>query len=173
MSQPRIFSLQSLILTSLRQNPELLSQVKEQLFKLWGDLEERKSEAMRSQLKHNNSIPLSSLASDISVTTAPRKADEMPDVDSDVENEPSYSKSAQKNSNTSALKERDANISMSGIVTGKADKSHGNLTPKNKAFTCCIKQYGVKVDEEDRKKADAGDGKRWQRVFGLFETYIV
>ncbi|OTA04786.1 hypothetical protein A9Z42_0053800 [Trichoderma parareesei] len=40
-------------------------------------------------------------------------------------------------------------------------------------FACCIHQYGVKVPEEDPRKADAGEGKRWQRMFGLFGTRIV
>lgn len=42
----------------------------------------------------------------------------------------------------------------------------------NKPFTCCIRQYGVVVDEADPWRADAGDGKRWERVFGLFGTKI-
>ncbi|PTB62860.1 hypothetical protein BBK36DRAFT_1172152 [Trichoderma citrinoviride] len=39
-------------------------------------------------------------------------------------------------------------------------------------FACCIRQYGVEVPEEDPRKADAGEGKRWQRMFGLFGTRI-
>ncbi|KAL7625293.1 hypothetical protein AAE478_004509 [Parahypoxylon ruwenzoriense] len=42
----------------------------------------------------------------------------------------------------------------------------------NKTFSCCIRQYGVKVSEKDPYKANAGDGKRWERVFGLFGTKI-
>jgi hypothetical protein len=42
----------------------------------------------------------------------------------------------------------------------------------NKPFTCCIHQYGVEVPEENPTKADAGEGKRWQRMFGLFGTRI-
>lgn len=44
---------------------------------------------------------------------------------------------------------------------------------KNKAFTCCIKQYGILVDEEDPDLASAGNGKRHNRKFGLFDTFIV
>ncbi|KAL6910954.1 hypothetical protein GGI43DRAFT_391624 [Trichoderma evansii] len=43
----------------------------------------------------------------------------------------------------------------------------------NRMFSCCIRQYGVKVSEEDPAKADAGEGKRWQRMFGLFGTRII
>ena len=96
----------------------------------------------------------------------------MPDADSDAENEPSQAKS-RKNSKSSALAERDVNISISRLVSGDVEKSKINLEPKNKAFTCCIKQYGVKVDEKDPAKANAGNGKRWQRMFGLFGTQIV
>jgi hypothetical protein len=42
----------------------------------------------------------------------------------------------------------------------------------NRAFNCCIRQYGIKVTEPDHTKADAGDSKRWQRVFALFGTKI-
>ncbi|KAK5993260.1 hypothetical protein PT974_06689 [Cladobotryum mycophilum] len=42
----------------------------------------------------------------------------------------------------------------------------------NRPFACCIRQYGVKVPESDPGQADAGEGKRWQRMFGLFGTRI-
>lgn len=42
----------------------------------------------------------------------------------------------------------------------------------NLPFSCCIRQYGVKVRERDPAKADAGSGKRWQRMYGLFGTRI-
>jgi hypothetical protein len=97
----------------------------------------------------------------------------MPDADSDVENEPPQPKSAKKSSKSAVLTERGPNISKSGIVAGTADNSGPSLEVKNKVFTCCIRQYGVKVDEDDPSKANAGDGKRWQRAFGLFGTHIV
>jgi protection-of-telomeres protein 1 len=157
-----------LTLGSLRANPELLGQVKEQLFKLWGDLEERKSEVLRQHSKKEDISP-SSLESEFSTST--RRAGEMPDADSDVEYQsPATSK---KTSHSPVLPERDPNISISGIVDGKAENLEAKLEAKNKAFTCCIQQYGVKVDEDDAAKANAGDGKRWQRVFGLFGTQIV
>lgn len=43
---------------------------------------------------------------------------------------------------------------------------------KNRPFQCCVRQYGVTVPEDDESKADAGDGKRWQRMYGLFGTKI-
>jgi len=103
-----------------------------------------------------------------------RKAGEMPDADSDNENERSYSKSSKTKAKSSVLKERDSNISISGVgLTGNLDASDAKLAPKNKAFTCCIKQYGVKVVEDDPAKANAGDEQRWQRMFGLLYTQIL
>lgn len=71
-------------------------------------------------------------------------------------------------SKRSTLAERDAN--------SWAAASEGNGEPpvavKNKGFTCCIQQYGVKVHEDDELKANAGGGKRWQRMYGLFGTMI-
>ncbi|KAK7413436.1 hypothetical protein QQX98_007661 [Neonectria punicea] len=42
----------------------------------------------------------------------------------------------------------------------------------NRPFGCCIRQYGVRVQERDEAKADAGKGRRWERMFGLFGTRI-
>ncbi|TLS28175.1 hypothetical protein PpBr36_01688 [Pyricularia pennisetigena] len=58
--------------------------------------------------------------------------------------------------------------------------SEGNGTPAadlmknlcNDPFSCCIKQYGVKEKTDDPKEADAGPGRKWVRVFGLFGTKI-
>lgn len=44
---------------------------------------------------------------------------------------------------------------------------------KNRPFPCCIRQYGVKVPlQDDRQTADAGEGYRWQRMYGLFGTKL-
>lgn len=45
-------------------------------------------------------------------------------------------------------------------------------TTANRPFSCCVRQYGAKVAEPDKRKADAGNGRRWQRMFGLFGTRI-
>lgn len=163
-----------LTFVSLRADQKLLSQVKEQLFKLWGDLEEQKSEKLRQQSKGKMDVPPSSIESEFPVLEPTRKAGEMPDADSDSENERSYSNSSKKKSNNSVLTERDSNISTSGVgLASNLDTSDAKFAPKNKAFTCCIKQYGVKVDEDDPAKADAGGEHRWQRMFGLCNTQIM
>ena len=43
----------------------------------------------------------------------------------------------------------------------------------NKAFTCCIKQYGAMVNEDNPSKANAGNGKKWKRMFALYGTQIL
>ena len=157
-------------MSSLRVNKQLLGQLKEQLFKLWGDLEEKKSEMLRQQSKGKNVPPPSSLQSEFSPSSPVRRPGAMPDADSDSENESTHKIS--KALNTSVLTERDPNTSES--AAGMLSHGEGaKFAPKNRAFTCCIRQYGVKVDEDDPSKADAGEDRRWQRMFGLFGTQIM
>lgn len=145
--------------SNLRGNQQLLSDVKEQLFKLWGDLEEQKSATLsRQSAKNKKETPPSSFQS--SASSPPRQAGGQPDLDSD-------------NESSGILKERNINRPTTAIETATDAKANTNLTPRNKAFTCCIKQYGIKAEEDDPTKANAGKGLRWQRAFGLFDTYIV
>jgi hypothetical protein len=144
--------------------------LKEQLFKLWGDLEEKKSALLQKQSAKLKKIPPPSSFDSIA-SSPPRKAGAQPDADSDVENESSNPRSRNKTSTPSVLQERDSNI-ISAITSTDAE-ADAALAPKNKAFICCIRQYGVKIDEEDPAKANAGEGQRWQRIFGLFGTQIL
>jgi len=75
------------------------------------------------------------------------------------------------------LAERDGNNSQSTNGEKRDIQQEKAVDPyypevKNKAFTCCVKQYGIKVDEEDETKANAGVGKKWERRFGLFGVVI-
>jgi hypothetical protein len=163
-----------LTFASLRVDQKLLNQVKEQLFKLWGDLEEQKSETLQQHSKDKTDLPPSSIESEFPDSEPTRKAGEMPNADSDCENEQLYSNPSKKKSNSSILAERDSNISTSGVgLASTLDTSDAKLAPKNKAFTCCIKQYGVKVHEDNPAKANAGEEQRWQRIFGLCNTQIM
>ncbi|KAI0119024.1 hypothetical protein F4814DRAFT_410249 [Daldinia grandis] len=112
----------------LRANPDDLSNLREQLFKLWGDLEECKQQELRKQQQNQQRI------------AAQWPPDSTPPM-------PPSSHPAQ-------------------------DAVQGDSVVSNKPFTCCIRQYGVKIPESDPGKADAGRGKRWERVFGLFGTKI-
>ncbi|KAG9255309.1 uncharacterized protein F5Z01DRAFT_673260 [Emericellopsis atlantica] len=42
----------------------------------------------------------------------------------------------------------------------------------NKPCNCCVKQYGVKLRDDDPDKCNAGDGFRWERMFGLYGTRL-
>ncbi|KAJ6438603.1 F-box domain protein [Purpureocillium lavendulum] len=42
----------------------------------------------------------------------------------------------------------------------------------NRPFPCCVQEYGIKVPERDPGKANAGEGKRWERMYKLFGTKI-
>jgi hypothetical protein len=42
----------------------------------------------------------------------------------------------------------------------------------NQPFTCCVRQYGIRRTEADPEKMNAGEGKRWERVYGLFGTKL-
>ncbi|POR35047.1 Uncharacterized protein TPAR_04760 [Tolypocladium paradoxum] len=111
--------LTSLDASNLRHDRENLQALREQLFLLWGNLEEHKGQAERKARAGKDNAP--------------------PEHSSDDE----------------------------GAKEKKTPR------PSNRPVSCCIRQYGVKVSEPDARKANAGDGKRWQRMFGLFGTRIV
>lgn len=143
---------------SLREDQQLLAKLKEQLFKLWGDLEEQKSAKLPEQAtKNKKETPPSSFQS--SASSPPRQAGGQPDLDSDDES-------------SSVLKERSINLPMKADKNAADPKANTNLAPRNKPFTCCIKQCGITVEEDDPDKANAGERLRYQRMFHLSETYI-
>lgn len=136
---------------------------------MWGDLEEQKSALARAK---GPKAPIEPKSSPPQI----QMPGDQPPVDSDDEDENSHSRTKQqaKTVNGSTLSERDSNITTKEQVSADGDpKSSTELQVKNKGFTCCIKQYGVKVKEKDPVLANAGNGKRWERRFGLFGTQIV
>ncbi|KAL7949095.1 hypothetical protein V8C42DRAFT_313274 [Trichoderma barbatum] len=113
--------------SDLQEDQETLEALRQRLFLLWGDLEEKKSqeeESKRQAALTNRGVNRPPLHSSDDESSRPPKQDVAP---SQVRSRP---------------------------------------------FACCIHQYGVEVPEEDPLKADAGEGKRWQRMFGLFGTRI-
>lgn len=52
------------------------------------------------------------------------------------------------------------------------DDGHGDGHPapkvSNRPFPCSIEQYGIKMPESDPEKANAGEGRRWQRIFKIY-----
>lgn len=156
----------------------MLSNLKETLFKLWGDLEEQKS-AMLSQKAQGKSktermLPKSSTAVDSESEDEENHLSQINrgiPPDPDQENQLStQQKQNKKPKKPVALAEKDVNSQDNS--GGETANSPLELKPNNKPFECCIKQYGIRVAEEDPEKADAGEGKRWQRVFGLWGTLI-
>lgn len=108
-------------------NKGVLSDLRERMFSLWGNLEECKTWEEASKKKQIG------------------KQLEAPPVDSDDE-------------------EREITANMN---IGPASSQ---LT--NKPFRCCLQQYGIKVETEKNQDDNAGEGYRWERMFGLFGTKI-
>ncbi|OTA99635.1 hypothetical protein M426DRAFT_324951 [Hypoxylon sp. CI-4A] len=120
--------------SDLRENPSDLDQLREQLFKLWGNLEECKQQELDREAANKQRL---------------------------AANQPPPTSPLQTSTNPSHHQAQ--------TTTSHNSK---NTSLSNKPFACCIHQYGIRVREEDPAKADAGDGKRWERVFGLFGTKI-
>lgn len=139
---------------------------------LWGDLEEQKS-ALAPPDSTAEIRPSSSTSDTLSVSSpASMKTGGQPNVDSDDDENQLIKRVPAKVSMGHVLKERDLNVGL-GTDSSKVDQPDtDHPIIHNKAFTCCIKQYGVKVKEEDPSKANAGGGKRWERKFGLFGVVI-
>ncbi|KAK8038129.1 telomere-binding alpha subunit central domain-containing protein [Apiospora phragmitis] len=114
----------------LHADPDQLSQLREQLFKLWGNLEECKRPEYDAHLE--------------SIRRA--NALEPPPDSSDNEAE-------------------QASPNQPGGHRPMAKVS-------NKPFTCCLQQYGLEMPKSDPTKCDAGEGKRYQRLFKLFGTRV-
>ncbi|CZR39562.1 uncharacterized protein FPRO_04459 [Fusarium proliferatum ET1] len=105
---------------NLRRDKQALVKLRDKMFTLWGNLEEKKAAAQE----------------------AARKGKPPDDSDDDDQQQPE-------------------------------PKNSGKTQLTNRAFPCCIKQYGIKVAEPEPSQANAGNGKRWQRMFQLFGARIV
>ncbi|KAL3417691.1 Protection of telomeres protein 1 [Phlyctema vagabunda] len=152
--------------TNLRQDPSLLSQIREKLCILWGDLEEQKlANLPEDNSRKALSPPSSSINSSVPSPPSYRYR-QNPDPDSDVEEE--YQRRLKDNVKRHADEERPLN----SVLLEGPQVTEKQFNVKNKAFTCCIKQYGVKVVEPDVTKATAGNEQRWERMFGLHGTQI-
>ncbi|KAB8296686.1 hypothetical protein EYC80_002109 [Monilinia laxa] len=164
----------------LRTNPEVLSNLKETLFKLWGDLEEQKSAiiSQKAQAEKERKEKLLSKSSTDSESDDEEDDNDSQESkgalppDSEEETEESSRPKKQKSNKPKKLAHAKADTDLQGEAVVEKEKALQEIKPRNKPFECCIKQYGIKVDEEDPEKADAGEGKRWQRVFGLWGTLI-
>lgn len=147
----------------------MLQNLKDQLFKLWGELEEQKSALLQQAKKNIKPPPSLEPPSSFDSSSSPSKILEQPPLD-DSDDERSISKRNQ----SSSLKERNGNSIMGTENDDQAEqeKSPSQIKVRNKPFTCCIAQFGGIVKEEDPSKADAGKGKRYEARFRLFGTQI-
>jgi protection-of-telomeres protein 1 len=137
------------------------------MFILWGNLEEQKS-ALQAAAVPKEEAPYSKKQK----LSPVRKPGVQPPMDSDDEDEDQQRREP-RSVNPNVLSERSPNARIK-LPPSEQDKqpSFTGLQVKNKAFTCCIKQYGVKVNEDNPALANAGEGKRWERRFGMFGTQI-
>lgn len=163
--------------SDLRSNPGLLAKVKEQLFQLWGDLEEHKSSCLQEFVEDSKyQAPQSTADSETPLSPRNMNVGTQPDVDTDNE---MANSNYPLNINTSSAHMKQRQVANS-TNTGNKDtiildtsRLSTNFDPSNKPFICCIQQYGVKVPEDDDSKANAGHKQRWQRLYGLFGTKIL
>ncbi|KAG9243189.1 hypothetical protein BJ878DRAFT_424199 [Calycina marina] len=152
---------------NLRANPSMLAEFKEKLCILWGDLEEQKF----ALPKKPTAKAAQASSHDDPISPALKPIGAQPNIDSDDENDLPPRQPASKLPTKPPLQLRYSTPGTSAEIDPPPPV-------KNKAFTCCIRQYGVKVHESDPSKATAGNsedgtGKRWERKFGLFGVSIV
>jgi protection of telomeres protein 1 len=143
--------------------------LREVLFTLWGDLEEKKSAHLKS--REATTVEAASHATEVKVV---RPGDDLP-PDSDDENGPNGHVVAR--TSRPVLLEHDPNI-RSELRNQDTDKNKpqpeafSSIEVKNKGFACCIEEYGIKIPEKSPSKADAGRGMSWKRMFKIFGTRI-
>ncbi|ETS80140.1 hypothetical protein PFICI_07669 [Pestalotiopsis fici W106-1] len=129
VNNPEAQYLTNMDACDLLANPEECFQLSEQLFKLWGNLQEYKEQESKAQSQSRRRLA----------------ANQAPPDSSDDEN--------------GAHQQDDASKQVAPGIS-------------NKPFACCLRQYGVEISESDPRKCNAGHGKRYQRMFGLFGTRI-
>jgi protection-of-telomeres protein 1 len=168
----------------LKEDRDALERLRQKLFVLWGDLEENKTNLLAQKttkallsIQAGDSVPSSPESSpepSQSLSSPPRKLDDMPS-DSDDETPAAKPKT---NMTRKALQEKDPD-SLTAIKKLNKQQAEerlrdiiAELNIKNLGFTACIEEYGVKVPEENESLANAFNGKRWRRTWRMFETTI-
>ncbi|EPE33636.1 Nucleic acid-binding protein [Glarea lozoyensis ATCC 20868] len=152
--------------SNLRLNPQLVQNLRNQLFHLWGDLEERIAAGLP---REDDDIPPSTDESFLSATSQTRRAGDQPDAD-DSDNELDTTTNTPLSAQSGAATGQTSTDPVTAHISTNEGKS--DVAPRNKPFTCCIQQYGIQLSEKDPSKANAGNGKRWQRIFGIHGTTI-
>ncbi len=163
--------------TNLRANKSTLHKVKEKLFVLWGDLEERKTAYLTSQegrilqsrtfAVHGGTPEPSTLESSPIAARTAAKFGDMP-ADSDDELDRSTALQSQlppRGDQNTPSKLKRLRPAEAGNRLAKELSKIGNEC-QNKPFEACICEWGVRVHTVDGAPT-------YKRVWGLFDTVIL
>lgn len=168
---------------NLRTDAAELANLREKLFLLWGDLEERKSKYLASaegKLLLSRSLAKDKKADSPSPSPSPtpqaprkpRPGDQPPDSDDETAS-PALTTSVKDTDPLDAI--RRLRPAEAGARLAVKLREIGEQV-QNKPFTACIREYGVKVpvtDDADTAMVGTDEGWKWQRMFGLFDTIIL
>ena len=151
----------------LRADARALAELREKLFILWGDLEEQKTQQR-------------------AIVRSGRQA--LAERDGNVSSSPARER-GDREKEGEGRENGGGGIALDGSSEGKGDR----VVPRGKSFTCCIKEFGVKVrlrgqDMGNRGCSDSGEeveegeeqgsaererGWKWERRFRMFGTTIL
>ncbi|KAL5347839.1 hypothetical protein ACLOAV_007249 [Pseudogymnoascus australis] len=184
---------------NLRTTPDVLDTVREKLFVLWGDLEERKSAYLNSaegKILLPRSLESPNLSRDISPPPkisqkrVSHPGEQPPDSDDESPAIAPPLKKAPVEQDLNSLENiKKATPKQAAALLAAKLRKIGDQT-QNKPFPGCIREYGIKVkveepapDEENEVDEDDEDQSqrtekpviptKWERKFGLFATTIV
>jgi protection-of-telomeres protein 1 len=185
---------------SLRQDQSALEVLKDKTFVLWGDLGDKKAELLntpegRALRWASNANQFQSAASPPAPTATPGSGhDSGSDSDATpprlpINMEPPHSDddAIPTSAEVQVKAEKKPRpvappVSEAAEAARKMDPTQASavlaakieaLNYSNKGFKACVAQYGIRVKEADKRRADAGDGMRWQRMYKLFGTRII
>ncbi|KAJ4421773.1 hypothetical protein N0V85_000012 [Neurospora sp. IMI 360204] len=135
---------------NLRRDPHTLATLRERMFTLWGSLEELKAAKARAAAKDRE-----------------EKRGEGDDRNGRTK------KHKGKATTVVQLEKLKPPLEDSDGEQQQQQQDQGEEEISNKPFSCCLKQYGVRVSEDDDglPKTDGPAG-GWVRVFGMFGTKI-
>ncbi|KFY83738.1 hypothetical protein V500_09950 [Pseudogymnoascus sp. VKM F-4518 (FW-2643)] len=180
---------------NLRTTPDVLAAVREKLFVLWGDLEERKTAYLNSaegKILLPRSLESPSLSRDVSPPKVLQKrtsrpGEQPPDSDDEMSGVEPPSKKAPVEQDPNSLENIKKTTPKQAAARLAAKLKAIGDQAQNKPFPGCIREYGIKVkveepaldgeneddeDEDDQsQRTEKSVAKtRWERKFGLFGT---
>ncbi|KAL0465751.1 hypothetical protein QR685DRAFT_575821 [Neurospora intermedia] len=141
---------------NLRRDPHTLATLRERMFTLWGNLEELKAAKARAAVKKREE----------------RYEGKGEDEDINGNGRMTKKRKGKKATTVAQLENLKPPLEDSDGEQ-QQQQNQGEEELSNKPFSCCLKQYGVRVSEDDDglPKTDGAAG-GWVRVFGMFGTKI-